>query len=345
MPFMSNTISIKFFQMRKQMKYNFLLILLKYETLMGMLHRDEMNSNLDQIIDDNLPSNKQTKFRIFRMNEKEINEFFSSLSAIRKINTNLMQHLSNFQNILKDDNFCMHSLPSFSDVLDSIIQLRKNSRSKQVCEYEFIKFCELYYRTLYYIIKFEAKNLQIEFYRFSKEKILPILSKINSKLIFYCLFHNLHLLREKLQIQKTDDSDRCRYLQNFLSSFFESQNQIVTNNKYDQNCTVNMLISLCLNIFLKFFLCNRSRLIDFIRNFVSRNYLISDQFVFFLFKNGEITGLTLDARINLRRFLSRQNLDLEEYFLNQGNIPTMFDMINEYAVSIGLAEIRYKEND
>lgn len=279
----------------------------------------------------------------FRFNKQEVNEFYSSLIRLNEINKRLISHIQNYKKKDYQPEFSVYSSASLEKFLDTIIQKRKNAEDFQTCEYEFVKFCELYYLILLHILKHES-NLQLIFFQFSEEIILPILKTIRCKLIYYIFFYPYDLAEEKFFLFKRNDIDRCYSLRIFLHKFLESQNKNVPFDQIDKNLTVSDLLSLCSNMFVRFVMINRRNYEDFYRNLKPLKKLLSDQMIDFLLINGQINGLALDVRVKLRRFLLKNNLDLEKQFVEQNSIPFLSDMINKKASMLNLLPISY-END
>lgn len=284
------------------------------------------------------PYYKQSEFTRFGLRKEECDEFISSLDRIRQINDNLMQHIVNLQKAEEEIDFCIHSLPLLKNNINKVNELRINSKARFVCEYEFTKFIEFFYHTLHYIMEKEKKLLK-DFCDFSKISILPFLEEIedNAELCQSSLSGNA--ANEKSKSQKIDEEVRKQSLINFCLKFLKDQKIEVSQNQLDSNNTMNELLTLCLNIIVRFDHYNCERSDEFVDEFVSRKYLISTQFQDFLFDYAEITGIAIDARGDLNEFLWNNNLDLESKFLNQGIFPPMFDTVNSYASIFNLPPV------
>lgn len=279
-----------------------------------------------------------------RLMKAEIDEFVSSLKRIDDQNKMMIYHVENLQITSINDENCINSLKSLKKFTDYLSETRKNSENYHVCEYEFFKFCELFYLILFYIFENE-KEMFVSFLKFSMQKLLPIFKKLRVELRISKIYRFFDSIVERFNFRKTRVKDRRSSIINFISKFVQNQHEIISVNEIDENFTSNSLLKLSLNVFIRYYLCHVGRWNEFCEDFISQNYLISDQFEDFLFTAGKITGIVLVARITIRRFLLQNNLRLDVRFIEQGIIPHFSDMLNKYVQSLGLTPIDYENDD
>lgn len=276
--------------------------------------------------------------KIFRMNQNEISELYKSINRLREINSRLIENIKMFDTESEDEVFSMNFLLFIHEQITMISKIRKEAQNYQVFEYEFYKFCELFYHTLYYIAQNET-NTKYVFLQFAKNTILRYIEKIQKKLGNSQIFHFYDRLERKFQIEKMNDESRFSSLLDFLEHFLASQKTIFTKKQFLQNYNINDLLSLCLNIFVRYYMCNSDTINEFYKNFISNKFLISDQFLYVLFLNGKITNFTLNGRFHLNKFLSEHNLNYEKELIDNGIIPCLCDKINYQSSTLGLPDI------
>lgn len=317
--------------------YTLFLILLNFQSLAGTLFRKKSKCN--SINNNDLFSNEtRLKIKKFKMHEEEIKEFYDSLDRIINLNNKIIEHIMNLQHANNSNDFGKYSLPSLAEFINYVVELRKNAETKQVCEYEFLKSCELYYQSLFHIIKFE-ENLQFHFFEFSMKNILPSLNSISEALNEFKSIGNHNVLIRKVYIQKISNQENQLSLLNFLIKFLEDQGTTISLDQIDRNYTINNLLALCINVFCRFYLCNRSKSRKFYLKFLNQDYSISKEFRHCLFTNGFLAGLFFDIRLQLRCFFRIHNLDLERQFIEQRKIPPVSDLINKYSSILNLSQI------
>lgn len=285
----------------------------------------------------------QTKKKTFRLKTNEIKIFYSCLDRMGRMNNRLIKHIFNFESRKNNDDFNITSITSLEKFLEIISETRRNLEDSLVCEYEYIKFCELYYLTLHYIMKYE-ENLLIDFFQFSKNSILPILKELQWDINSNKIFRIPDLIVENCNyIKKMSDEGRRDSLVTFLIQFLRNNNQILSLDRIDENYTVDDLISLCFNVFTAIYMRNRRVHDEFFKNFKRQQYNISFIFSDYLFTNGRLKGLSYDGRVQLKRFLNENYLDLETQFIQQNLIPPSSDKIIERVLSLEL--IRINDNN
>lgn len=171
------------------------------------------------LYDDSCSKEKLSKFRL---SKDELNEFYAQYWKVYELNKNLIKHIQNLNYSVNIFDFCIHSLPFLNELIHIIVQLRKESTKNPEFEYEYIKFCELFYHSLFFIMKNE-KELRTKFFEFSVQVILPILERIKTKwknLKFYFFFD---LKINLVFYRKYNNENRRNSLINFLLKFLNSQ--------------------------------------------------------------------------------------------------------------------------
>lgn len=324
--------------------YIFFLLLLKFKLLYTASFLKYIKWNSLQRSDTIHLNSTEICVKVFELNKKETDEHLSSLERMIEMNNNVMKHIKNLD-FACDHDFCRYSLPILADFINDVTKLRKNAKNQSVCEYEFLKFCEFYYQTLFFIMK-RDRNIQLNFFRFSNECIYPLLNQLidilyRSKLKY---FHKTKTWRFS-NIRKMSDQERRHSLIHFLITFLEHQNITISTNEIDPSHSTDNLIFLCINIFSRFSLCNQGFKSNFILKFQNQKYLLSKQFINHLFTNGQVAGLSFECRIKLRSFIRYNTFsDLEEIFLERGMICPVFDVINRYSITFNLISITYPRN-
>lgn len=130
----------------------------------------------------------------------------------------------------------------------------------------------------------------------------------------------------------------------FCTRILEYEEEKHTFNDINIDLPMEELISLSINLFVRFQLVYRWNFHSFKQDFCSSDYQISDQFEDVLYFNYHCTNALSNARIKLRKFFADRGLDIEQYFLETLEIPLHFDGINGYSsivkvnrIGIGLA--------
>lgn len=316
------------------------LILLHYKSFIGTpFHRNVRSLPYLKNHDIDSDEQPQIKFKPLRLNRKEFKEYRYSLNDILKINNNLMKHIENLQSAETFDDFPMYSLPSFLEVVNDISELRRNSKNHYVGEYEFIKFVEFYYYALFCIMKYE-KRLLIDFYHLSKNSIVPILKELEKNVNSNQYNRMFDVLEDHISNhQKISAEIRHESLINFCLKFLEIQKVKIPENLIIHNFSMQDLLLRCLSLFIRFDLCYLKQRENFYERFSPLKNLISFQFQDFLFDNVLIVENTLQARIQLRKFLLNNNLNLERNLLDQNIIPPIFESVNENCEIFDLAPL------
>lgn len=322
--------------------YFFLLNTLHMHMTLGMNLSELAESEPIKTDNDINNCKNSSKLKKFTFKRQEMNIFFKSLDRLNQMNNCLIQYIENFRAVIQNNDYHIDSRTSFEEFIHDISEKRKSAEKQQVCEYEYIKLCELFYRTLYFIIK-HKQNFQIVFVLFSKNAILPILKKIKFKLIKMKFYRILYSLSQLFCVHEADDKDRCLSLLNFCQQFLETQNKIITIDQIHEHNSIDDLILLCSNVFTRFYLCKYTESSIFYENFIAQKYPISDHFIYYLFRNAEITSITSDARVELRKFYIKYRLDIEAKFLKKKLIPPISDVINKHSSTLGLAPIGIKK--
>lgn len=316
-----------------------LRILLELELVMGMfLPQYQVTKMMMQKLTPSSDTGSK-KLKLFRFNKHQTEQVYGSFIQSRNVIQQLIQYIQTLQFSIDDHDFCKHSLPSFVDYIVKFSEMKKESVNKPVFEYEIIKFCELYYQTLLYLMKNE-KILLKKFLYFSKNTILPILEQILTELNSSKISWKFYSWMETLRICKANDDNRCETLLDFLLSFLASQGIMISDARMYKYNTVNDLIALCVNIFVRFHLFCRKDPTAFYEMFTSQKYPISELFIDFLFLNGNFTGYIYRARTELRKFFNENKLDLEMKFVDQKVISAVFDRINRDASIFSIPTIR-----
>lgn len=317
--------------------YVFFLCLIKLDFLLeASLLRyfaSNLSSNNYQIQSENIEIKK------FKMNKKEMQKFYNSLKRMIKISRNMIVHIENLE-FARNNDFCKYSLPVLAELIHIITKSRKNAENEFICEYELYKLCELYYHSLFYIMK-QNETIQFNFFQFSTEKILPLLDDILEKLDEYKFYVSYYLYSKNFfQIQNTKDEQRCHSLKKFLVLFLENKNVGISIDQIDENYGVDDLICICINIFSRFCICNRRCEKDFCREFALQEYPISKFFIHSLFANGILTGFTLQGRFEIAKFSRDMNcIHFENYLVERHMIPPIFDVLNITCALFGLPDI------
>lgn len=328
--------------MIETLKMNVSLILFDCKLVIGMF----VSENIDLISLNNHDTSytDRIKFKKFRLTRKEINEFYASMNRLKKMIEFLQRNIIYFHHEVQSKGFCIDSLSSVENWIDFLFDQRMNFESFTVFEYEFLKFHELFYLTMYYIIKHRNK-LELGFFQFSKSTVLPILNEMKIELNFN-KFHRIYdLLEEILHIRKITHEDKRHSLLNFLGQFLENHNNIISIEQINENCTLDGIISQCFNFFVKCYMYHRSKIVEYQENFMAQKYPISNQFADFLFCSGEITEYMVDLRIKLREFSSKYKLNVETRFLQQDFIPRCFENVNEDSIISSISEIDCVESN
>lgn len=323
--------------MHVNLKINILSIIFskfKFVITMPFLE-DQMSKNEDNYVYVDQMNPKLSKFK---MTKKEIKKFSRSIEKIERMNNCLIKHIKNLYHANEYNNFCKYSLPSFAEFIHDISQLRRNSVNHYIFEYEFIKFCELFYLSLYFIMKNEERFLTV-FFLYVRIHILTILEKIKKELFYIKIIWNIFSFQDKIQILTIGDEKKYQSLLSFFQKFLENQNIYLSYDQISEINGVDNLMLLCLNIFVRFNLCVINNFDNFFNNFHSQKYPISEVFKDFLFYNANLTGYTFNARIELRKFMLKHNLLLETMFVNQMIIPSVFDVMNKQSNVLGLSSI------
>lgn len=285
----------------------------------------------------------EIKLTKFNLKTTEIKKFYGSLDSICEIKDILVDDISNLKKFNKNGNHCTNSSAFINKFIQTIANKRIIAKNNLACEYEFMKFCELFYNILLYIVEYK-QNLQILFYQFSKKSILPILDEIESILRDFSIFLRIYdQISEKCYINKINDEIRRESLLDFLTKFIENQFQQIDIHQTLQKSTIHDLISLIYNIVTKFYLCNRSESHTYCKKFELQKYPISNIFKDYLIVNAKITGFTYECRIKIREFLRENDLSLYTKLLKNGSILPIFDVINEQSAAIGLKKIGYNK--
>lgn len=321
----------------------FFVISMYYKSIVTMF--TFKNFKLSQIQKyEEFDTNKSSKdLKKFRLNKEELVEFHNSLDRVNEMNNCLITRIQNFTKRPQHDDFSIHSLDSIEEYINILTETRKNSENSFTFEYEYIKFCEFFYLSLFYILKYR-KNLEFDFFIHSQCKIIPILKKMKSQFNLIKFNRYFDFLEEKLHILKISNSDRHRSLRNFLFRFIVSMNVIISYDCIDENIPQKDLLTLCLHVFLGFYLSKqKNNASDFFKNFSSLESLLSFQFRDFLLENGAIIGLVIDTRIKHRQFLLKNNIDYETLFVQQKIIPTVADILNKDFVKLCSLKVTYKK--
>lgn len=324
--------------------YILLLIFLKCDLIIGSSFSNDIELESISVSDFACANEIQVRYKQFRLNKQEIPTFYNSLKRLEDINKLSMNHFMKLKLENRNDFFSIDSLLSFEAFIDYIATSRKNSENQHVYEYEFTKFYEFFFRSLYHIIRYEAIFVN-DFFQYIDNIIIPILQKLGTLLNACRFFRLIDILREILHIRKFSDEDRRSSLVHFILSFLASHQEVVTIDQIDENFNIQDLLPLCLNLFVRFYMSspiNDSK--KFEQDFILQKFLISNQFIDFLFTSGGITRYAFHARLKLRKFLSIVNLDLEKQFLEQKLIPCIFDKSNKDASIFGLIPIGYSKD-
>lgn len=284
------------------------------------------------------------RYKKFNLSRDEIFKFYDSLDIIVKLNQSLIQHIGNLQYAGYYNYFCRYSLPSLAELINIIVEMREKAENHQICEYEFIKFCELYYHLLFHIMMFKD-YLRFDFFQFSKEKILPFLQKIAERINKCKLSRPRGLLIKTSLLRKINDIDRRNTLVHFIIAFLKNQNEIVASDQIPVNYSAKKLILLCINIVTRFYLCNRKKLLNLNNAFERQKYFLSNRFTDYLITNAYITSCLLDVRYNIKTFLNENNMNLiYSQFIEQKTIPYFVDGINKDADILKIPQIGYENH-
>lgn len=276
------------------------------------------------------------KIEKFRLKEKEINEFYDSLSRINLMNNRMMKHILNFKELTKKDDFPASLLASTKKIIDFVSKIKKDIANHHVCEYEFHKIYELFYLTLYHIVKYEER-IRNDFFLFAEISILPILKKLKFDLDCHRFMYMSDLTEERAHIQSMKDEKRHILLLCFLKKFLFDQNHFESINQCNENYIIDDLLPLCFNVFTSIYLHNQSRRVEFYEIFRSKKYCISSLFTAYLFSIGRLSRFSVDIRIELRNYYNRNNLDYENRFLQEKIISPSFDVMYKYISNLNLS--------
>lgn len=122
---------------------------------------------------------------------------------------------------------------------------------------------------------------------------------------------------------------------------------VLSDNKKPLNmkCTLNNLLSLFSNVLVRYFLLGKIKHKSQIDNvFLNPKYSVSKIFKNFLFYNAIIINETVFMRIQLNQFILTKNLIHTKQFLQEKNIPDIFDIMNEYNSMLNLTHLSLKNN-
>lgn len=310
-----------------------ILIISKFESIMGL---DSSTNKSSQ----NFLNIKKDTINNDDLNQDVIAEFHLSLNTLSKTNKNLIKNIKNLKFAHKYENFCKYSLPSFCELIHVIAGLRKDSEENHPCVYECIKFYELFYQTLFYIMK-HKNELLTTFYQFTKKQILPILYEINLLSCFYQIDCKLDIFSSKLRIKKKQKQHHeWHSFIIFCIEFSERYDKELSVEKIFDNYDQKDLPKLCLNIFIRVYLVSRGKSNIFLNDFRAQKYPIMRSFEAILFKNGYLTSMSINARLLMTNFMRKHNLNIEEQLISANILPSAFDMINKHASRLNLTLIQ-----
>lgn len=326
----------------------FVMMLLKYKSFIGNSYFK--NKKIKKIVhqDDGFKTDEQRPLTKYSLNKEEINDFYLSLDRLCTVNFGMLRNMLRLQyRVIISDSYMDH-MPStsvFVNIIRNLTYVRENAECDRVCEYEFIKFYELYYHSIWYI-KSYYPHLLFDFIKSSTTSIFPILSELQFSMKYYKCFKYIYLLIAKFQsAEERSDERRRSTLIYFLSEFIEKYFNETPNKLIDSNRSTKELNSLCSNIFVKFYLTVPLMPSKIKPNFQARKYPISKSYEDFLFYEGNIADLIYSARIELKKYLDAHNITVEKQLLSEKLIPPLFDRLNEHASSLNLSQIGYPRDD
>lgn len=320
--------------------YVVFVVLVKYKIVMAMCSSKNIKSELFLEDDNVISSEEETELLKFTFSKEEINGFYISLNICKEMSISLIKHIENLQTVCNNGDGGTSVLASIRKCSRKVAKIRKSFEDHLVCQYELVKFYELFFRVLYYIMKYK-ENLKVNFFQFSVNTIMPILKKLKLRLNFYQTYRCFDLTIEKLHNQEINEKERCQSLLKLLSKFFEYHNIIVSDIRIYENYTSREILSLCYNIFARFYLCNSNMILDFYKNFILRKYSLLDQLLIFACIDGFVTKSAHEVRFELKRFLISNHLDLDAKFSEKGLIPPISDVINKHSFTLGLQPINF----
>lgn len=324
--------------MYRSIMLTIILILAKLEFLAGMLQNEQEESEIVHNQQNNSQLEKPIRLIKYSPNMKVVNDFFDSLNIISGMADTLIQHIQNLRHAHEYSSFCIHSLPSFAEHIQVITKLRKTSENDHVFKYEFIKFCELFYHTLFYIMK-HRKEFLIDFLPFLQKKILPHIKSIKKIINYYKSSKFLYWLNAKFQNEKRqNDADHRHSLSNFCFKLLKIDNEELFYEQIDKNYSTDELPVLCTNIFLRIFLLNPHKY-KMYSEFSAEKYPVSRVFVNFLFYDCNLTIMTTGVRTILREFTMNNHIFLERQLVLQNIIPSVVDVINRHSLNFNLFPI------
>lgn len=323
----------------------FLLFLFKLKCLETTLINENLNST--RVIENKgCHLNKlPIKLVTFRLHTSEIDDIKNSFHRVVMILSCMIHHIQNLQYAKKCNRVCNDFLPSLEKLIQDISVKRKNAEIFQVCEYESLKFCELFYYILHYIIKYDIKLFH-DFIVFSNKLAKLILELIVSESKNFIFRSRLHSINKIFTSHSIPDTELRRFfLMDFCEKFLEKQHVKFCLSYVKANYSFMDLLSLCINIYVRFEMENALNFNLFYKEFLSQKYSISSQFRDVLYFNGYLTGCIYDARVELKKFLYKNsNSNFEKKLIDQKKIPSVFDIINKHCSSVELQMIDYGKN-
>lgn len=109
-----------------------------------------------------------------------MNEIVNSIDRCRNFSNFLNVTFHSLLNALEFNQSWLICLYSLDKLICNFSEMRGMAKKKQICEYETLKFCELFFLTLHYAIKHKIEYL-IDFIHLSQKFILLYISPIFSK--------------------------------------------------------------------------------------------------------------------------------------------------------------------
>lgn len=296
------------------------LVSLYCKSVIASSHSTDENLCLVNINGDDLIFEKMPKFKL---NKDEADLYWNAFKKIYENNERLIKHITNLQNIDEYNGFCPDFQSHLKNLIDNITKLRKDSENDITCYYEFLKFCEYFYLTLFYIIE-NQHALLFEFVQFLFNTILPVLKKIR-QFSKFCntILSNIHSNAEisRKNCEEIPESIRHLFMLSFCTKYLikaENKSLTLDQDRYNhiiQNFTLNDCLSLFLNIYTRFFLLDNIRIrVRFDKHILHSKYPISGLFKDLLFYNSIFTNESAYARSKLNMFLLKKISILKNNF-------------------------------
>lgn len=271
---------------------------------------------------------KEIKFKL-----DEMNQFHDSISRLKEMNNDLIKYICKLENPTDHDDFYINLSFPLEIIIDNITETRKKFVCSYSAEYEFMEFCEVFYRILQHIIRNE-KSLYMNFVQFSKNSIIPICTELTKQIKFPRFPRISNLIGKKSHHKEISDQKRLDALLCFLYRFIRKQNPILVLSQIAKNCRVADLLPVCFKLFSTFYPFNYEKKIEFEEEFKKQKYNISSSFCDCLFTHSRLELFSYEGRAQLKKFQKEIGLNLETQFVEQNLIPSCCENFNRQILRI-----------